>query len=211
MDIETRLQALEKSNRRYRLAFLSLVVVLAAFMLLGSGGQVPDTIQARKFEVLDKNGKILVRLSELDGLGSVTTYTPAGEILVDLVPTKSGAGGIVLYNGKGKQTMVMTDVTGGGGSVQCGRGAGDAAEVQHRSDTTCNRDSRAARRRAGAQVSAMGAHSVLGEGSGYRAAPDQCQGREPDGETGISECVSLAQVFGSCGWVLRMDGDRRQG
>jgi hypothetical protein len=125
MDIETRLQALEKSNRRYRLAFLSLVVVLAAFMLLGSGGQVPDTIQARKFEVLDKNGKILVRLSELDGLGSVTTYTPAGEILVDLVPTKSGAGGIVLYNGKGKQTMVMTDVTGGGGSLLINNSNGD--------------------------------------------------------------------------------------
>lgn len=118
MDIEKRVEALERANRRYRIVLGCALFAVCGMAILGFGkNQVPDKIQAKAFEVVGDEGKILARVSTLDGQGAITTYNPKGEILVDLVPTQSGAGGIVVYDGTGKQTIVLTDVSGGGGSL----------------------------------------------------------------------------------------------
>lgn len=128
MDIELRLAALERANKRYRLFFGILVCAICATALMGFGrNQVPDKIQAKKFEVVNDEGKVLARMDIFDGVGSVTTYTKSGEILTDIVPTKSGAGGVVVYDGNGKQNVVVTDVSGGGGSIRVNNSSGSAA------------------------------------------------------------------------------------
>src|SRR5688572_15576723 len=117
--IEHRLAALEKSNTRYRLLALGLLAFLAYTVITSfDGKQVPDILQAKKFELADGKGNVLVRLDNFEGYGAVTTYTPQGNILTDIVATKSNAGGIVVYDGKGKQHTIVTDVTGGGGSIR---------------------------------------------------------------------------------------------
>ena len=114
-----RLAALERANKRYRFFFGLTIVGVCAMGIMGFGkNQVPDKIQAKKFEVVNDEGKVLARMDIFDGVGSVTTYNKSGEILTDIVPTKSNAGGIVVYDGNGKQNIILTDVTGGGGSIR---------------------------------------------------------------------------------------------
>jgi hypothetical protein len=117
-DLESRLAALESSNRRLKTALALLVTFVALIALVGfSQDQVQDVVKAKKFQLIGPNGKILAVMEPYEGKGSVTTYDEEGDILTDLVATKSGAGGIVIYDGEGHQNMVVSDVTGGGGSL----------------------------------------------------------------------------------------------
>jgi hypothetical protein len=116
--LEDRVETLERENRRYRRALVIGVLAVCAFAAFGFGEQqVQEKVQAKTIEVVDKNGKVLVRLGEFEGNGAVTTFNPSGQYLVDIVPTKSNSGGAVFYDGKGKQTMTFTDVVSGGGSI----------------------------------------------------------------------------------------------
>jgi hypothetical protein len=131
-DLETRVAALERSNRRYRFFFGIVVLALAGLVALGAGGGVPDKIQAKSFEVVDDAGGVLASMTTYLGNGSVTTYNPQGKILTDMVATKSGAGGIVTYDGAGHQNLKITDVTGGGGSIVVNNADGKSVvEIQH--------------------------------------------------------------------------------
>lgn len=92
--IELRLQALEKANRRYKQILFSVAVVTAtlAFMAFNNKKPAPDLIQAKTFEVVNDQGKVLVRMNTLDGSGRVTTFNPSGEKQLDLLPNKAGGG-----------------------------------------------------------------------------------------------------------------------
>ena len=56
--LESRVDKLEQDNRRLKLALGALLLTLAAVPLIGAvmPEQIPDVIQARKFEVIDENG-----------------------------------------------------------------------------------------------------------------------------------------------------------
>lgn len=124
--LESRVELLEKQNRMYRRCLILGGVLLCAFAAMGSGGQgVQDKVQAKVIEIVDANNKVLVRLGALDGMGTVSTYTPSGEFLCDIVPSKGGGGGIVVYDGKGKQNVIVTDVTNGGGSIRLNNSKGN--------------------------------------------------------------------------------------
>ena len=128
MDIEKRVAALERENKRFRCMLVCALAGICAMALMGFGKhQVPDKIQAKNFEVLNDEGKVMVRMGTFEGDGVVTTYRPSGEILADIVSTKSGAGGMVLYDGAGKQNLILTDVSGGGGSVRVNNSKGQTA------------------------------------------------------------------------------------
>jgi len=118
MDMETRIAVLESENKRFRHFSVFALAGICAMALMGFGkNQVPDKIQAKSFEVVNDEGKVLARMNAYDGDGAVTTYKPNGEMLADIVATKSGAGGMVFYDGAGKQNLKITDMTGGGGSI----------------------------------------------------------------------------------------------
>src|SRR5512134_3379501 len=102
MGIETRVAVLERKNTRFRLMLGCALAGACTMALMGFGkNQVPDKIQAKSFEVLNDEGKVMARITTFEGDGAVTTYKPSGEILADIVSTKSGAGGMVLYDGSG--------------------------------------------------------------------------------------------------------------
>ncbi len=62
--VGARLNKLEQDNRRLKLALGSLLLVLATLPLIGAimPEQIPDVVQARRFEVIDENDRKRVQL-----------------------------------------------------------------------------------------------------------------------------------------------------
>ena len=86
---------------------------------------VPDVIQAKKFEVVNDDGKVLVRLgANMRGNGSVTTQNGKGQTLVQL-GSFDGSGFVETQNGKG-QTLVALGTYRGGGSIETQDGKGQS-------------------------------------------------------------------------------------
>ena len=56
--LESRVDKIERDNRRLKLTVGALLLVLAAVPLIGAvmPEQIPELIQARAFEVIDENG-----------------------------------------------------------------------------------------------------------------------------------------------------------
>ena len=124
--IETRLLALEKSNRLYK---HSLIVVIAAAAILfimsfTRKDPVEDTLRAKNFEVVNDQNKVLVKLTTLDGSGRITTYNPSGEKQIDVLPNNVGGGSFIVYDGKGSMNARITYTEGGGGSLGVYNGSG---------------------------------------------------------------------------------------
>lgn len=119
-DLETRMNRLEKSLRFYQLGFVTLLlcaITIAMLSFTNKNNQVPDKIQAKAFEVVDNNGKVLVNLSQYNGNGAITTYDKFGNYLVDIVSNSSGFGNVNIYDGKGKPILQLYNVKGGGGAL----------------------------------------------------------------------------------------------
>src|SRR5882757_7548549 len=116
--IETRLLALEKSNRLYKciLFIVAAAATVLVTMAFNRNNQVPDTLQAKNFEVVNDQNKVLVKLTSLDGSGRITTYSPGGEKQLDLLPNNIGGGSFLVYDGKGNLNARITYTEGGGGS-----------------------------------------------------------------------------------------------
>jgi hypothetical protein len=114
--IEMRLQKLEATNRRYKTI---LIIILASFatlfMAFRNSQPVPDTIQAKKFEVVDALGNVLVSVSQDQGKGILKTYNKEGKKLVNITYTSNQEGYLALEDGKGQEMMRFSSSTEGGG------------------------------------------------------------------------------------------------
>jgi hypothetical protein len=114
--IEMRLQKLEATNRRYKTV---LIVIIAFFgtiiMAFRSPKIVPDVIQARRFEVVDYDGRVLVTLSQDDGKGLIKTYNSAGKKLVNITYTTKQEGYLGIEDGLGKEMLRFSSSNEGGG------------------------------------------------------------------------------------------------
>jgi len=114
--IEMRLQKLEATNRRYKTI---LVLMLASFgtifMAFRSPKTVPDVIQAKRIEVVDAYGNVLVKLSQDANKGLIKTYNSSGQKLVNITYTTNNEGYIGLEDGTGKETMRLSSSNEGGG------------------------------------------------------------------------------------------------
>lgn len=124
-DLEIRVAALERANRRYRLFFGVIALAAVTAVISGAGGGVPDKVQAKAFEVVNDSGTVLATMNIYQGNGAVSTMNAQGKYLTDIVPTKSGAGGIVTYDGAEHQNLKITDVAGGGGSLVINNASGE--------------------------------------------------------------------------------------
>ena len=62
--VDARLDKLEQDNRRLKLTVGALLLVMAAVPLVGAvmPEQIPEVIQARRFEVIDENDRKRVQL-----------------------------------------------------------------------------------------------------------------------------------------------------
>ena len=87
---------------------------------------VPDVIQAKKFQVVNDDGKVIVELSNQvgDGVdnGRLVTRNSAGQTLVELGSSEF-EGVVITKNGKG-QTLVLLSSSEFGGAVVTENGKG---------------------------------------------------------------------------------------
>ena len=114
--IEIRLQKLEATNRRYKAILVLMIASFATFfMAFKNPKTVPDVIQAKRFEVVDAYGNVLVNLSQDDGKGIIKTYNKEGKKLVNVTYTTNQEGYIGLEDGKGQETMRFSSSNEGGG------------------------------------------------------------------------------------------------
>jgi hypothetical protein len=107
--IETRLLRLEKSNRLYKRTLVTLAAVFAiGLMAFNSKFSPPDVLQAKKFEVLDDYGNVMVAISQDKQHGMIKTYNSAGNKLVNITYTTKNEGYIGLEDGTGKENIRMS-------------------------------------------------------------------------------------------------------
>jgi hypothetical protein len=114
--IEMRLQKLEATNRRYKIILVLMLASFATiFMAFRNPKTVPDVIQAKRFEVVDDYGNVLVNLTQDDGKGLIKTYNKEGKKLVNITYTTNQEGYIGLEDGNGQETMRLSSSNEGGG------------------------------------------------------------------------------------------------
>lgn len=125
MNVESRLLALEKANRRYRQLLTFVIGLLGVFGIMAfRTKEIPDTIQARNFEVVNDQNKVLARIGSLDGSGHISTFAPDGQKQIDLLPNNIGGGALVVYDGKGNMNARISYIEGGGGAFGLYNGNG---------------------------------------------------------------------------------------
>ena len=121
MILEQRIASLERESRRLRRGLFGLIAFGAVFLMMGqmkpSGPPkvVAKVVQARLFEVIGANGRIVARLGQTRNYGNMLLYTPSGTPVVSAGPSRSGKGFISTYDGKGvRLTAIGVSKEGGG-------------------------------------------------------------------------------------------------
>lgn len=195
--IEKRLQKLEATNRRYKAVLIVIIALFGTiFMAFRSPETVPDVIQARRFEVVDYDGRVLVTLSQDDGKGLIKTYNSAGKKLVNITYTTKNEGYIALENGYGQENIRFSSSNeGGGGYIGVYNPSGK------RTLTICNDD--------------KGGNIYVGNSNGDTRAVVQCNA-SAGGFLGLYNssgytAVKLTQTSSGNGdlYVNNKDGDER--
>ncbi len=195
--IEMRIQKLETTNRRYRNTIILLVASFATiFMAFKSPKTIPDVLQAKRFEVVDNNGKVLAIISQDDGKGIIKTYNKEGKKLVNITYTSNQEGYIGLEDGIGQETMRLSSSNDGGGGY-----IGIFNPTGKRTLTICNDDS--------------GGNIYVGNSNGDTRAVMQCNS-SAGGFLGLYNssgytAVKLTQTSSGNGdlYVNNKEGDER--
>lgn len=107
MTESARIASLETQVRTLKRMLFGVFGLVVAGAVLGATSlqTVPDVIQAKKFEVVNDEGKVLVQLGSLKTndyeLGFITTRNRDGRSLVNVAATEDGNGSVTVKNGKG--------------------------------------------------------------------------------------------------------------
>ena len=195
--IEMRLQKLETTNRRYKNTLIAMLALFATiFMAFKNPKTAPDVIQAKRFEVVDNNGNVLVSLNQDDGKGLIKTYNTDGKKLVNITYTSNQEGYFALEDGKGQETMRFSSSNEGGGGY-----IGVYNPLGKRTLTLCNDES--------------GGNIYVGNANGDTRATVQCNS-SAGGFLGLYNsngytAVKLTQTSSGNGdlYVNSKEGDER--
>ena len=117
MTIEERFERLERTNRRYR---WGITLVIFAAMIVGAaaaGDDVPDVIRARKFEVVNEDGKSVVVMQSWKLGGWVHVTGNKGNLTFSISHTDDGDGAVRMLSHKGTQLVILTATDDGNGLV----------------------------------------------------------------------------------------------
>ena len=125
---QVRLQQFQvRRQRRWNIA-LGAVVVVGGLMAATGVRSVPDVIQAKKFEVVNDEGKVIVLIESVfskgEHYGFVKTQNGKGGALVELGVTSGGNGMVKTQNGKGQILVELGATTKGYGAVETQNGKG---------------------------------------------------------------------------------------
>ena len=111
------------------------LVVVGGLLAATTLQSVPDVIQAKKFEVVNDEGKVFVRISGLSTQpnpikshqegGIISTYNSQGKILILMGMNNHGSGGIQTMNNKGHTLVALATNLAGEGTIITENGKGD--------------------------------------------------------------------------------------
>jgi hypothetical protein len=123
-DVESRLAALEKSNRRWRAGCIVLLSLLGLGVLLAAerSPAPPAILQARRIEVLDAKGKAVITLQASDEASTIAVEGPDHEHTAVIVAKAKSASLMLLKNKEAVEVFAEAGNEGGQLGVTNGRG-----------------------------------------------------------------------------------------
>ena len=120
-------QSQVRRQRRWNIA-LGAVVVVGGLMAATGVRSVPDVIQAKKFEVVNDEGKVIVLIESVFSRESITDSLQPRTVRVkhlwNSVRPVNGNGSVETQNGKGQTLVELSVTTGGEGAVETQNGKG---------------------------------------------------------------------------------------
>jgi hypothetical protein len=97
MDLEQRIENLERQNRRLKLGGLASLVLLSLVFLLGQAGGVSEEIAAKKFLLMDDAGNYRGVLNVAQGVPTLALLDSSGIYRVSVAASDDGPS-IALYD-----------------------------------------------------------------------------------------------------------------
>ena len=125
MSEQLEIEDLARQVRTLRRVLYSMcgVGVLAGLLAATNMNTVPDLIQAKKFEVVNEEGKGVVVLSHDSNGGLIGVHSKTGKLLVNSGVLPDGGGGLEVMSSSGRPVLLLVGEK-GGGKVQVGRSNG---------------------------------------------------------------------------------------
>lgn len=124
--IEQRLEALERSNRCWKTAGLTMGALLLAISSMAAAlpSYIPDVLFARRVEIVNEQGQRVAVLGQVNGQGSLSLYDRDGKL--QMLNSATDSGGLVsLWNGD--RQLLRAGNNGAGGTIDVLAGNGQAA------------------------------------------------------------------------------------
>ena len=108
MTNEQRIGHLETKCKRLTLAFSGMMVMAMAMLFIAAKPNADeDTIQARKLEIVDENGKVRIRLGTADAGYGLVVYDAQGQFRATLTDAPLGAVSQLKKDGGSIKLMAM--------------------------------------------------------------------------------------------------------
>ena len=108
MTHEQRIGHLETKCKRLTLALSGMMVMAVAMLFIAAKPKDDeDTIQARKLEIVDENGKVRIRLGSADAGYGLVVYDDQGQFRATLTDAPLGAVSQLNKDGGGIKLMAM--------------------------------------------------------------------------------------------------------
>lgn len=105
--IAARLARVERQLRFQRRIITLLIILLVAGISVGALAPIPELIQARKFEVVNAAGRVVVQLESWTLGGRIQTYPAKGSLEPSLIFGHSDHGdGLLLVRNKAGKTLI---------------------------------------------------------------------------------------------------------
>jgi hypothetical protein len=118
--LEQEVRTLQKQVRRQRRWNIALGAVVVVGGLLAAKGiqEVPEVIRAKKFEVVNGDGRVVAEFKKFLGGGALFLNNKSGKQIVGIGPVPNG-GSMLSINGKdGKSAVTIASSPDGGGGVE---------------------------------------------------------------------------------------------
>ena len=131
MNYEQRIGHLETKCKRLTLALSGMMVMAVAMLFIAAKPKADeDTIQARKLEIVDENGKVRIRLGSADAGYGLVVYDDQGQFRATLTDAPLGA--VSQLNKDGGSIKLMAMKNGCGITMRDGDGKPRAIILQQK-------------------------------------------------------------------------------
>ena len=74
-------------------------------------------LRVQRLEVVDEQGKAVIKLGSVDSNGSIETYNDKGNLIIGITSSIDGEGAINTYNANEKQIIRLGSTTDGEGTL----------------------------------------------------------------------------------------------